>query len=191
MSYKHVQWALDADLRLRSAQKFVLVCIAERTNDLTLTSWPSCQDLVNRTGYSKRSVLQIIAELEEERIIEAVRKTGANNHYFLSGFIHSGDPGLPVYSLPTGDLGSRSGDLGSQSGDLGSPKPEKPEKTRRNAGVREQVTDDHRLPRVTTGELGHLSFKTFQPKPLKKSKPEIASAGLKSIREILKGVRHE
>ncbi|MCD2449321.1 helix-turn-helix domain-containing protein [Methylicorpusculum oleiharenae] len=177
MSYKLVQIALDADFKLRSAEKFVLVCLAERANENDLISWPSSNDLVNRTGYSRRAVLQIISELEEKRLIEVVRQNGKNNSYFLSGFIHSLDPGSQVSDLPTCDPGSQTSDPGSQSCDPGS---HKPELTRNNQKENARTSDQGS--RVT---VGHMSFKPFTPQPRKQSNPEIAGSGLRSIREIL------
>lgn len=191
MSYKLVQLTLDANLGLRSAEKFVLLCLAERANERDLIAWPSIQDIVIRTGYSKRCVLNVLIELEEKRLIEVVRQNGRNNSYFLAGLlIHNGEPSSLVSELSTGELGSKSGErgsiageLGSKTGERGSHEPEEPEINQKNQSARE------RHPEKKTGaNVGHQSFKTFTPQKLNRADARIVGGELKSIKTILAGV---
>jgi hypothetical protein len=67
-------WAM----RLTSAQKLILLCLAEHAHHDGTGAYPSVRRIAERTGYSTRTVKRTLRGLEEARYI--VREANARQH---------------------------------------------------------------------------------------------------------------
>ncbi|MGJ4843902.1 helix-turn-helix domain-containing protein [Leifsonia sp. Le1] len=69
MSFEAFRWAKSWG-GLSTSRKFVLLMLADHYNEEAHRAWPSMQTLARETGMSRRSVVNCIATLEKEGLIE-------------------------------------------------------------------------------------------------------------------------
>lgn len=88
MSMDAYRWALTWD-GLKSAEKFVLIMIADHYNERVHRSWPSIERLAKETALHRTTVMRVIRKLEENGLVEvepwarADQGGALNNRYCL------------------------------------------------------------------------------------------------------------
>lgn len=123
MSMKWMVWALEQIVGDSSA-KFVLVKLADNTNEASNICWPSIEHVAKQTELSERSVQRALKMLQDKKFISIELRKGPDgsnitNRYRLHG-CHQGGASLSPHGDSSGGNGSR---LSPGEGVRLSPKP--------------------------------------------------------------------
>lgn len=82
MSVDATRWAWSQVLK--ASEKLVLLALADRAGESN-ECWPSIDRLVNDTGLERKTVLSVIARLEDKGLLVIYRDVGKGNFYTLIG----------------------------------------------------------------------------------------------------------
>lgn len=81
MKFRDRQRLVIRDARLTPAQKLILLDISDYTKSEDGVSWPSVGTLAGHLNYSKQGTRKLLRGLEEEGVLETVKKKGASSRY--------------------------------------------------------------------------------------------------------------
>lgn len=82
MSARATFWAWSVT-GIKSSQKLVLLCLADNHNDDSGQCNPSVAFISDKTGLNRKTILQALADLEAEGLIEGKRRFGATTNFRL------------------------------------------------------------------------------------------------------------
>ena len=106
MSAEALTWAFrqsghrhgDEYHEIKPAARFVLVTLADRANHEGVC-WPGYGDLAYRTGYTKRRVMQLIAQLVRSGLIEKIERTGQRGRQTSNLYVLHLERGVPMAEI--------------------------------------------------------------------------------------------
>lgn len=107
MSAKATFWAWEQELT--STQKLTLLCLANCHNDSNNKCYPSIAYIVTSTGLNKKTVMQSLATLEINGVIQTVKSHGKSSYY---SFNFDGVTGTEINTSTKNGTGTKNG-LGS------------------------------------------------------------------------------
>lgn len=81
MKFRDRQRLVIREARLTPAQKLILLDISDYAKSEDGVSWPSVGTLAGHLNYSERGTRKLLRGLEEEGVLETVKKKGASSRY--------------------------------------------------------------------------------------------------------------